>query len=87
MPQAVFDPPGEKWQLCLNIVVALPPKPPRLGTLPLFTPISLNNIYHLCALLSGCETQKVGLPRGHNRMGPASPSPQGVDPNYAQGET
>ena len=38
-------------------------------------------------LHSGCETQKVGLPRGHNRMGPASPSPQGVDPNYAQGET
>ena len=23
MPQAGFDPPGEKWQLCLNIVVAL----------------------------------------------------------------
>ena len=30
MPQAGFDPPGEKWQLCLNIVIALPPKPPRL---------------------------------------------------------
>ena len=30
MPQAGFNPPGEKWQLCLNIVVALPPKPPRL---------------------------------------------------------
>ena len=30
MPQAGFDPPGEKWQLCLKIVVALPPKPPRL---------------------------------------------------------
>ena len=26
-----FDPlEVEKWQLCLNIVVALPPKPPRL---------------------------------------------------------
>ena len=25
-----FDPPGEKWQLCFNIVVALPPKPPQL---------------------------------------------------------
>ena len=24
MPQAGFDPPGEKWQLCLNIVVTLP---------------------------------------------------------------
>ena len=32
MPQAGFDPLGEKWQLCLNIVVALPPKPPRLDT-------------------------------------------------------
>ena len=31
MPQVGFDPPGEKWQLCLNIVVALPPNPPRLG--------------------------------------------------------
>ena len=30
MPQAGFNPRGEKWQLCLNIVVALPPKPPRL---------------------------------------------------------
>ena len=30
MPHAGFDPPGEKWQLCWNIVVALPPKPPRL---------------------------------------------------------
>ena len=30
MPQAGFDPPGEKWQLYLNIVVPLPPKPPRL---------------------------------------------------------
>ena len=30
MPRAGFDPLGEKWQLCLNIVVALPPKPPRL---------------------------------------------------------
>ena len=30
MPPAGFDPPGEKWQLCLYIVVALPPKPPRL---------------------------------------------------------
>ena len=30
MPQAGFNPPGEKWQLCLNIVVASPPKPPRL---------------------------------------------------------
>ena len=29
-PQAGLDPPGEKWQLGLNIVVALPPKPPRL---------------------------------------------------------
>ena len=26
MPQAGFNPPREKWQLCLNIVVALPPK-------------------------------------------------------------
>ena len=33
MPQAGFDPPGEKWQLCLNIVVALPPKPPRLDVI------------------------------------------------------
>ena len=30
MPQAGFDPLGEKWQLCLNIVIALPPKPRRL---------------------------------------------------------
>ena len=30
MPQAGFNPPGEKWQLCLNIVVTLPPQPPRL---------------------------------------------------------
>ena len=34
MPQVGFDPPGEKWQLCLNIVVALPPKPPRLDIRP-----------------------------------------------------
>ena len=25
IPQAGFDPPGEKWPLCLNIVIALPP--------------------------------------------------------------
>ena len=30
IPQVGFDPPGKKWQLCLNIVVALPPKPPRV---------------------------------------------------------
>ena len=28
-----FKPPGEKWQLCLNVVAALPPKPPRLDKL------------------------------------------------------
>ena len=35
MPQAGFDPPGEKWQLCLNIVIALTPKPPRLDWMDL----------------------------------------------------
>ena len=30
IPQAGFNPPGEKWQLCLNIAVALPPKAPWL---------------------------------------------------------
>ena len=39
MPQAGLDPTGEKWQLCLNIVVALPPKSPRLD---IFSP-SLHN--------------------------------------------
>ena len=33
LPQAGLDPPGEKWQLCLNIVIALPPKPPQLDVL------------------------------------------------------
>ena len=33
MPQAGFNPLGEKWHLCLNIVVALPPKPPWLDKL------------------------------------------------------
>ena len=33
MPQAGFDPPGKKWQMCLTIVVALPPKPPWLDNL------------------------------------------------------
>ena len=33
MPQAGFDPPREKWQLCLNIVVSLPPRPPWLDIL------------------------------------------------------
>ena len=35
MPQAGFDPPGEKWQLCLNIVIALTRKPPRLDWMDL----------------------------------------------------
>ena len=30
MPQAGFDPQGEKCQLCLKIVIALPPKLPWL---------------------------------------------------------
>ena len=42
MPQAGFDPPGEKWQLCLNIVVALPPKPPRLDFVIWLTVHSIN---------------------------------------------
>ena len=37
MPQAEFDPPGEKWQLRLNIVVALPPKPPRLDIMRMYS--------------------------------------------------
>ena len=36
MPQADFNPPGEKWQRCLNIVIALPPKPPRLDSIAAF---------------------------------------------------
>ena len=42
IPQAGFDPPGEKLQLRLNIVVALPPKPPRLDSKTGLSIIHLN---------------------------------------------
>ena len=42
MPQAGFDRWGEKWQLCLNIVVALPPKPPRLDHSPSYFFVYVN---------------------------------------------
>ena len=48
MTQAGFDPPGEKWQLCLNIVVILPPKPPRLDQCTVIfhnlDPVSMNKL-------------------------------------------
>ena len=48
MPQAGFDPPGEKWQLCVNIVVE-PPKPPRLDEFGIsFKEIKLRKNY-LCS--------------------------------------
>ena len=30
MPEAGFNPPGEETKTCVNIVLHLPPKPPRL---------------------------------------------------------
>ena len=36
IPQAGFDLLGENWQLCLNLVIALPPKPPWLDSNQLY---------------------------------------------------
>ena len=46
MPQVGFDPQGEKWQLCLNIVVALPPKPPRLDSISYYFLVVLEKLLY-----------------------------------------
>ena len=71
MPQAGFDPPGEKWQLCLNIVVALPPKPQGwipvelfaevLWTVFLFSQSQFKYIFPVMPMM----LPKIQLVRGH----------------------
>ena len=64
MPQAGFDPPGEKWQLCLNIVVALPPKPPQLDKEQVFwrqkSALNIKFLKYLMRLLSSKIRQCLG---------------------------
>ena len=72
MPQAGFDPPGEKWQLGLNIVVALPPKPPRLDCLTLLSTCKITNDVIFCSSLSAEPDTFAGPCGSDNSLGTMS---------------